>query len=626
MNLFIIENDKVIESVIKSGIYSAGTDIVLCFNYLSYLTMAEQKGEHSFFFSEEFLGRDDYQKLHNKLDRIANHWYKSGGVDKTLYQGISYGDLVRGTFSRKYMLSILVKYGEIIRKVVNKWPSIKKIYSDFSSFHNSIFIYCDDRGKFFNKERLVDIVCRQLGLEYELLKVNVHIPSAFIGFRGKRVDKLKLKINNLLFKIVANAINQWNNRRADESRGDKVYFEPYFNINRIPDQMHDRFVLGSLSIPRPLFKNWWKMLRFQYCCFDDIAYQLSHEDRLYLSSLRYSFLPVDGDKLNDCDFRFCGIDYKELYRPAIETLISDVIPDLIELTGKVKSGLEKFRIRKLVVNDDREEGTQAIIDTCKTSGVKTYWVDHGIQGHAHAQKAFDSKKSDVVICSGSFYVEYYRQQGDDNRLCMALGNPSMDPYPAQMRKTAAWPLKNILFLTFEDNFYARLDRHAYQEKYFAEMFSTFDEMRKLDIKINIKPHPGEREEYLYYLFDFFKVDVRNINVITDIPYSTIIHDMDLQVSNISTCFYEGQAAGVPTIFLEPNFIKDALLPPLNGVHGEEVLRASTGKELLGIIKEGKKDPKYFSRFLDNFLEKYTPLYMGNLDGMASSRIVDYLVS
>jgi hypothetical protein len=66
------------------------------------------------------------------------------------------------------------------------------------------------------------------------------------------------------------------------------------------------------------------------------------------------------------------------------------------------------------------------------------------------------------------------------------------------------------------------------------------------------------------------------------------------------------------------------MPPLNSYNTEEVIRVTTGKELLELILNNKDNPAYLNNFLNNFLEKYAPLYMGNLDGMASKRIIEFV--
>ena len=78
--------------------------------------------------------------------------------------------------------------------------------------------------------------------------------------------------------------------------------------------------------------------------------------------------------------------------------------------------------------------------------------------------------------------------------------------------------------------------------------------------------------------------------------------------------------------MEPHFIPDAFYPPLNGKYGDEVIRLSTWEELLDIVKANQHDPEYFNTYLENFYSKYSGTYLGQLDGAAGKRVIDYCLS
>ncbi|MDD5136120.1 MAG: hypothetical protein PHN63_02085, partial [Candidatus Omnitrophica bacterium] len=237
----------------------------------------------------------------------------------------------------------------------------------------------------------------------------------------------------------------------------------------------------------------------------------------------------------------------------------------------------------------------------------------------------DRKWCDVVVCSGSFYSDYYRRQADRDRRYVVLGNPSMDRYSASKARKIK-TLKKVMFLTFEDGFYGRLDRFAYQEKYYSELLPIFAELLKLDIEIYFKPHPSQEKEYFKYLFDYFNIDMAKIHYVDNAPFHEIVRDMDLVISNVSSCFYEAQAAGVPSIFFEPEIVPGALLLPLSKTDADRVPLVSKGEELLNIIRENQADPACLNAHLDEFLRKHSERYIGKLDGMSGKRIVEFLCS
>jgi hypothetical protein len=272
-----------------------------------------------------------------------------------------------------------------------------------------------------------------------------------------------------------------------------------------------------------------------------------------------------------------------------------------------------------VLNDTLDEQNQAVVAACQREGVLSVFVDHGIMGLSHGVHACDRAEPSIIISPGSF--DPYRHRAPT----VALGNPSMDAYAAHRGRNIT-KLRRILFLTFEDNFYARFDRFAHQERYYEEIFSIFPALLDSGFEILYKPHPGESRAYHDYLFQFFGVPAHRVEVVQHRSFIDVIREVDLVVSNVTSCFYEAQAAGVPTVFMEPAFNPDALCPPLNGTPWRDVLRASRGDELLQLILAHREDPAPLLEFLNRFLQEQAPLYMGPIDGSASARILDYVMA
>lgn len=618
MNLFLIENDRTIDEFINRDIYDPRQDIVICVNYLVFARLKKESASHIFYFIEDLLTPKDYEKLHSISDEFAFNWYRYNGNDLTLYEGISYGDIVKITFSRKYMLSVLLKYGEVIRKAIEKWPAIETIYFDFSNLHNSFFIYEEDKGRFFNKQGLVKEICRQLNRKSYLLSPRSFIPSMYVANGPGDSDKKLRRRTALFLKGIFFKLN-FVLLRAFKLKS--IYFFCYPNIKSITEYISRQFILDECRGGSAL--NLKNIFNLRYFKFENLNYTLNEGEKKFLDYLRQDVFRGISEGRSDTKFIFNGLNYQAIYLPAIEDLTSNVIAGLLEYVGKIKKSIPLLKINKIIVNEEISETYQALLQACKLSKVESVWVDHGIQGHHHAQKVCARDKSDTVVCPGRYYVDYYAKQGGPGRRCVVLGNPSTDPYPAdKMRKISR--IKNVLFLGFEDNFYARLDRFAYQEKYYFEILSIFNDLLKLGINIYFKPYPSCRKEYFKYIFDFFNVDLLKIKYLEQIAFTKIIYDMDIVISNVSSCFYESQAAGIPTIFFEPKFIPDALLAPLNGINGQEVIRVSTGQELLNIIKKNKYSPDYLNSFIESFLKNDAPYYMGNLDGRAGKRICEFL--
>lgn len=616
MKLFLLENESTLDGLFTSPEYTRGRDIIICFNYLVVIKLRQQPQGHTYLFCEDFLTSNDYLEINDFTDRVALNWYQVGADDRTLYHGVSFGYLVRGALSRSYMLPVLVKYGEVIRRVLTRWPSCQLVTHDFSGYGISAFISDEENSSIFNKGRLVLEVCSQLGVEVRHFCPESPLLSAFMPptrLAPGMTPRIKMIARKLAVFLEALA-NYWGAAtQLFGQRRRRIYFYNYGNLNSILNHVSSRFVLRTMVSAGLKVATLYRGLR--YVDFRRESYSLQQTDCDFISRLH-------SERVNfskNVSFTLNGIGYEKIYLPAIDDLVHRVIPGLVAHVGKVRKALRKYNIGVVIDIDMLSEESKALVAACKLERVKTVHLDHGIMGHRKAMEASALEEPDIVIGPG-MYDSY-------NHLArrVVLGNPAMDPYPRDKRK-AIKSIARVLFLTFEDNFYARLDRFAYQEKYYEEIFSIFPKLQDSGIEIYYKPHPGESRAYHEYLFRFFNLDTRHIRYIQLEKFSAIIRDMDLVVSNVSSCYYEALAAGVPTIFMEPHFIKEALCPPLNGCHGVDVLRAENGKELLSIIKTHQAAPTFLNQFVSNFLNNQAPLYMGELDGLAGKRIVDYVSS
>ena len=611
MNLFLLWNDRTVEKVLTCPSYMKGRDIILCFNYLVFLRLEKEGEGHVFKFIEELLTPDDYKSLHSATDRFAMEWYKINGIDQTLFKGVSFGAIVQVMFSRIYRVSLLIKQAELVHKVLLGTSNVGTIYFDYKGIQNEY------DGE-FSFQDLIKKQAKQFGALLVFLGAEKFIPDSIFTFR-KNYDHQRLSISRkakmLLRKVIKNLINAFSffkNIFSMKHLRKNVYFFNYPNLNALLECDEQHFVIPELSAhefkPRILFTG------VTFLDFESIEYQLNAQEVNFLDYLKEKFGSIEKS-VYGCDFSIRNVDYSDLYRPIIRDMVSNIIPALLKYYGKVTTGIKKFKINSVIMRDCLDEKSRVVLEACKHEKVKTVFIDHGIMGHLPAQKTAELSLPDKLITAGSFNP--YKEMN-----ALSLGNPCMDLYPSEKRKRIT-SIKKVLFLSFEDNFYARLDRLSYQEKYYNEIFSCFKELKLAGIDVFYRPHMAN-QDYHDYQLNFFEVDPSMFKYAFEGTFSERIYEMDLLVTNISTCFFEAQAAGVPAVFMEPNYLKGTTLHPFDGINGKEVLRVTNKKELLELILSNQHDPAYLNNFLDQFLNQYAPVYMGDLDGMASKRIINYI--
>lgn len=622
MRLFLLENESSVATLIADGRLDPAKDVVVAFNYLVCLAFARAGYRGEVVFCEVLLDRADYRALHQATDRICMEWFLAEGADITAYEGVSLGDLAKGIPSRLYMFSVLVKYGELTRKALERWPGAQRLCHDLTGTAISAHAWEDDGGDPFDKQRLVALVAEQRGVAVEFMPPPRPMLSAFVARRGSKAAPTRglrgwvratAKSLALGTESALNVLARTRRRAA----GHRVYIYPYHNLTSVLTEVDGQVVLnglgrGGLS---------WRRLTSgsSYVDFDRVAFDLDSAAETFLAGLQ-RLLPEHLERRRAAGlFVVRGIDYFGLCQPIIAALARTTLRELLLHIGRVRQAIREFGLTRILLNDTLDEKKQAVIAACRIEGAESIFVDHGIMGQSPAQRAADRAEPSMVVTPGSYDPYHHRSA------TVALGNPSLDPYPATARRKIT-SLRRILFLTFEDNFYARLDRFPWQERYYEEILATFPILARRGLEVWYKPHPGESPAYHDHLFRFFGVPPDVVRNVQRRPFAEVVREVDLVVSNVTSCFFEAQAAGVPTIFMEPGFHNESVEAPLNGRSGREVLRVESGAELVALIAANQADASRLAAFVEDFLAEHGPLYLGPLDGRAGRRIVDYVCS
>jgi len=621
MKLYFLENESSVAPLLASPDYQAGVDCLICLNWLVLIRLRPADGRHHFIFGDDLLSPEDLEALNERLDAISFGWFRPGGRDFTLSGGISIGELAVGMPVRQYFAGVLLKYGEIIRRAVLRWPGAENILHDLAGGGISAHQWTDETGATFDKGGLVSAVGAQLGLPCAYLPAPRALQSAFVANRESKSKPqvgmrqwLRAGLRNGLgpaFDLINRAI------RALHPGDRRIYLFPYNNNQAaLLSRLDRRFVLRTLP-PRQMLG-----LMRQSVTFLDFAWRTRKSLSRPAAAVPPSeeiFRAGEADEEWRALFVHQGMDYSAMLRPSLAVIADQELPELAAHTASIRSHLKRENIGTLVLNDTLDERNRAAVAACRAEGAQSIFVDHGIMGLRHGLRACNRAEPDLVVKPGEF--DPYRHK----TRTVALGNPCMDAYaPGTVKPIRA--IRRILFLSFEDNFYARLDRFAFQEKYYEEMFAIFPTLIDAGIEILYKPHPGESSAYHDYLFQFFGVDAAQVQYVQQLPFADVVREADLVVCNVTSCYYEAQAAGVPTVFLEPTFIPEALCPPLNGEHGREVQRMGSGPELLAFIMAHKDAPEPLLEQLGSFLREQAPRYMGPIDGKVSSRIMDEIIA
>lgn len=605
MKLYFIENDKTYDQT-----FLEKDDVIVCFNYLPYLQFVQNDVGAEVIFVETLFDPEAYNNLHHVTDEFCTKWYISDGKDFSMHKKVSFGEITNVMFNRKYMMGVLVKYGESIRKAIQNYnPEL--VLCDFSDYGNTFYFNIDDKGRFFSKKKVALSVCDQLGKNLVFLECPKTIPSAWLGaidLDKKVLKSLNQKTKNLVKKSLAycleNLVRPINSFILRSRK--RIVFENYFNVESLI-RCHDvHWFLQSLTN---------RLAPFFFGCsllgLKSSMTNLSKQDENFLVALNSR---IEQNLSDPHSYTLNAIDYREFYDRVILQLVNYEMPKLIGLFNQLDTKLKTYNIHGMLLIDPDSELSRIKIHACNQNNIISAFMDHGIQGH-RSQSSLAKIADFSIIFSAGQHDPY-----ETNKKLEVIGNPSLDRYHYQKRKVVE-KIEKILFLTFESNHYFSLDRFCYQEKYVAAIVPLFRKLVDMGIELFFRPH-YENREYYEYVFEFFSLKELPFHFVdtASVPFFEQVYKMDMVVSNISNCFFEAQAAGVPTVFFEPDPIMDALTLPFSGKNWDEVIRISDSADLLDLILRNKDDASELRSFLDRFLRVHGQRFMGFLDGKSGERI------
>ena len=606
---FLLENDATVDLLVKDGGFEPGRDLVVCWNYLPYLKLSSL-GLPGVFFVEDFFSKEDYRRLHIACDAMAAAWHTEGGRDLLLHEGVPFGTSAEIALFRYYYQNVLVKLGCLVATVKRRHPDLDRLVHDFSNSSNAFHHWVNDERHVFDKEALLGHVSIALNLAEARLVPLRFIPPASCATmtRGERPF---LTLSFRLLGAVLTALNRFKPSMSDGA----IYYFQYFNQASLGKAFTGSAISSGLRLDNALSST-------RFLDFDLVHAPLTEADRHFLDGLVEQAEALSPAR-NPAAYVHDGLDFAPFFALACRDILETHLPRLVRYARRVRTGLAKYHITQLVANDLMTERGKTLAAVCRSSNVELVFVDHGIQPLRHVHACSMAFEPDLIIKPDSFDSTSEPYPYGLTASAVQLGNPCTDPYvPATQGRLAR--LETVLVHTFADNFYARLDRISAQERYYAELLPALRELLNMGLKVVYRPH-NENQAYHDYMFDSFCLDKSRLVASTwKKPFRELIREVDLLVCNVSTTFYEALAAGVPAVFFDPSFDPESFFPPITGPNFDEVVRVTSGRELVELVSRNRQDASELRNWLDHFLSQHAPRYLGPLDGGAGRRIGKFL--
>lgn len=610
MICYVVENDASVDAILASPEFHSGRDVVVCLNHFPYHRLSQLGEIASVRFIEDFFSQEDNEDLHQAVDEMLTAWPRHIGFDSLEHDGLPFDEIVEITFLRFYLFHIAIKWGELLRRIKQEYPEIRLLAHDLTNETSSFYTLTNDRGWVFDKQQLMRSVCGQIGLAIRHLPPPSPVPSAYTS-PIPHTESQPLT----LFERLQRRLLYARNFLVPGHNRDQAYLFYYFNQRLLLHAFKGGVVASGFS--------WRDLLGKQrYLAFEELPSDHRPEDKTFLEGLAKRADALT-DYLGGKGLTWRGIDYAPLFFPACAEVLRTQVPRVLRYARQMQSGIRRLGVSTVVLNDVMTEMGKTQIAVCRSLGVRTAFVDHGIMPIRNRLAASRGINPDCILKPDAFDLKHDPYPYGLDAQSMQLGNPVMDFYAKSMRKRVK-TVRKVMILPYSCNYYARMDQFSYQEGYYLELFSVVPRLLSMGVKVVVRPH-GERQQYFNRVFRLLSIDTtRLVWSPWSKRFNQAIREVDLLVCHASSTYYEALAAGVPAVFFDPAFNPDAHFPPITGRNYDEVIRISSGQELVDLVSRNRLDASELRNWVEHFLNKHAPRYLGPLDGGASRRIAAVL--
>ena len=476
--------------------------------------------------------------------RFLKEWFVDGNTDFSDLGDLSLGTSYSMEFARQINPRLLIRIGEILRRLIEEHPQADTVYSDAED-GRGIF---EVEPHFHPLARVVTHVTGHMGLRAKLIKPVNALPAAF-----KRPPMSRLLAGLRIF--IGGYRPAWRQaRRAFEQNKRRTPKKPilYMFVGRaqhliaekIAKQGSFHVVCDQLGIPGT------DAVRAMHL----FAMPRLRDIRVVRKLLRELERRAET-KSCDTDYVFGGIDYGcILYRAIVETLKSQVWTFLIIIAQTRK--LQKVtELSALFVNGAGCEAMGNLISFNRNSGLPIYLMPHGmdLQKFSYFMPAVDNTHV-TYLAYGKDHSDYFRAYLEDNEETrqILVGNPLTALMNDTRRRRAANHGKRLLLLSFGHLEFWNSARVYTVDQYYIEIFDILRRLLEHEWTVSIRPHPSHSHELEVRLAKAFGLD-RSIRWDETPTFEESLCDHDVVVCNASTTFYQSLYAGWPTIFYEPDY-------------------------------------------------------------------------
>ncbi|MFA6317111.1 MAG: hypothetical protein WC943_06805 [Elusimicrobiota bacterium] len=552
---------------------------------------------------EDLVPEEGVGELRRFILELADSWYRDGGEDPTLFQGVSLGKAERYVVW-PYVLHPAFKFLAALQAVLAA-GTVEAVFCQIS----------------------VPPVYRRVLAAVQAQKGSPRVEWVGDGY-GVAPDPFQEAAARMRFSP-GSAAKRWGYRllNALGSAGGFIasgrrktvlacYYSPL-------DGMFER--MGDPSSPfccsfvtRPPLRHFARTLRIGGAVTDLRGEdpRLSPGQTEGLDAIRRRWLGLKKRPGFADRFLWRGVCLWPVVQPFLDGFFQDEIASLARLVVFLEERWRKDAPSLVLLPSDGPPFQQLMTEVARSHGTPSVVILHGLPGEYDCP--FDSTSSDYFMVWGCEQKRLFQETAVfASKNVVAVGNPYFD----QFRSTGAGRgrpvperIRKVVVLTSPVNTAYLLSSDLDPQRYVETALGVLERCGGFETTLRL--HPGERlGPYLRLVADHPGVRVERLG-----DLRRCFESADLVLGTFTTASLAAVIMGKPLMVLK--FDRSTYVPPFDGSWGLEPVR--TAEELEARLREALRSPSEFAARLREPYRRILEAFAGPLDGSSSRRVLEEL--
>jgi hypothetical protein len=577
--------------------------------------------------TDGLLSMSDARAIHEMGEKFTNTWYlDSKDEDKSLYHGISIGDLIAYEIICRINPLLIYRLGELCRQLIKANKAIDGILSDITDgislmkapgglpVNQAVKAAAEQLGHSFTPLIPVNPLPHRTPEYYPFNTIN-SIFKQFIG--GMRpnyiVQRMKICLKRVLGILKPSVYILW-------GRGQNKLIEKLVATKQYQVVVSQTGLSGTLPLRH------------------DHLFALPGLKGIRLKRLlKQNLETIAKREINpQGEFAYQGIDYGPLLAGAALKQVQSSLFLYLIIVSQIVRAQKLGCFKAIVINGlGAMAGQTALANINQTTNVPVYFTGHGVNTFRVLSRCIGRNQRNVTyLASGEDHIDEYgvHLPRAKKPKVKAIGNITTQLMLPVLGRRSKAHQKRLLILNFAISISGATGRVYVSDQYLLDTFECARRLVDEGWTIRYRTHPGLGTDLEQKLLATLGL-TEKVKFDQSPAFTDSLLECDVVVSNFSTAYYQALYAGWPVIFHEPlydthnpnEFLDEFHTGVMSATDIDRPISRNQ-QSLYSLIKDSLDPESLTSLFPEQFSSLYKHRFIGDQPDQVDAHIADYIIN